>query len=156
METRRREQIQRSLCSLAESYRATMDLMEQTLAMLCEELSLDPASYSQAHSGRQPAQTTQPDVTVDPATLTVSFRGKSCFLGNSLPFRLLRRLARRPDTYVTYEELLSDVWEGSRSEDAVRSVVKTLRKRLRVAGMAELADAVDGSVPGHYAVKLPR
>jgi hypothetical protein len=34
-------------------------------------------------------------------------------------------------------------------------VVKVLRRRLREAGMGELADAIDGTVPGRYALKLP-
>ena len=41
--------------------------------------------------------------------------------------------------------------ETSASHEAIRSVVKTLRSRLRQAGMKNLADAIDGSVPRHYA-----
>jgi hypothetical protein len=29
------------------------------------------------------------------------------------------------------------------------------RSRLRRAGLADLADALDGGVPGHYALRLP-
>jgi hypothetical protein len=155
METRRRDQIQRSLRSLAESYRATMELMEQTLALLCEELSLGPLTYFQARPGLRPDPAAEPGLRIDPALLSVHFRGKACFLGNTLPFKFLCRLARRPNTYVTYEDLLSEVWEGVRSDDAVRSVAKTLRGRLRRAGLADLAGAIDGSVPGHYALRLP-
>jgi DNA-binding response OmpR family regulator len=154
MEPRRREQIQRSLRSLAESYRATMGLMEQTLALLCEELSLDPLTYFQTRSLSEPAQASQPGLLVDPSVLSVTFRGKVCFLGNTLPFKFLRRLAQRPNTYVTYEDLLAEVWQGVRSDEAVRSVAKTLRNRLRRAGLADLAAAIDGTVPGHYALRL--
>jgi hypothetical protein len=46
----RREQIRRSLSSLAESYAATMELMERTLSLLCEELALDPWTYVRIES----------------------------------------------------------------------------------------------------------
>lgn len=92
----------------------------------------------------------------DAEMFTITFQGKSCFLGNTLPFRFFVRLARRPNTYVTYEDLLEDVWEGVRTDDAIRSVVKTLRSKLRDARMGALADAIDGSVPGHYGLKLTR
>ena len=45
MDLHRREQIQRSLRSLAESYAATIELMQQTFGLLCEELALDPVTY---------------------------------------------------------------------------------------------------------------
>jgi hypothetical protein len=131
-----------------------MELLEQTLAMLCEELSLDPAAYFQARSRPQPPPGGPSGFLIDPGLLSVSFRGKVCFLGNTLPFKFLCRLAQRPNTYVTYEALLSEVWEGVRSDEAVRSVAKTLRNRLRRAGLPDLAEAIDGTVPGHYALKL--
>jgi DNA-binding winged helix-turn-helix (wHTH) protein len=87
--------------------------------------------------------------------LSVTFQGKDCFLGNTLPFKFLSHLARRPNAYVSYEDLLADVWRGVRSDSAVRSVVKALRARLRRAGLDGLADAIDGTVAGHYALKLP-
>ncbi len=69
-------------------------------------------------------------------------------------FRFVQRLARRPDTYLTYNELLRDVWDGVRSDAAIRSVVKRLRRALREAGMDDLADAIDGSTPGRYALRI--
>jgi hypothetical protein len=50
--------------------------------------------------------------------------------------------------------LLDDVWHCKRTKSAVKSVVKSLRIKLRVAGLTELAQAIDGSVYGHYALKL--
>ncbi len=155
MDTDRREQIRRSLTQLADSYRATMEVMEATLALLCEELSLDPLAYLRSRTppprGDDPA-----GLVIDPGLLTVHFRGRACFLGNTLPFHLLTRLARRPNTYVSYEDLLTEVWDGGlRSDTAVRSVVKTLRQKLRDAGLAELAAAIDGTSRGHYALRLP-
>ena len=87
----------------------------------------------------------------------LSLGGRTCFLGNSLHFRLLGRLAQRPNSYFSYEDLFARVWDGGvRSDDAVRSVVKRLRRALRRAGLGDLAKAIDGSVPGHYALKLGR
>jgi DNA-binding response OmpR family regulator len=71
-----------------------------------------------------------------------------------LLFRLLERLAAQPEKYLSYEDLLSEVWESNRSDGAVRSVVRRLREALRSQGMDEVAEGIDGSVPGHYALKL--
>ena len=88
--------------------------------------------------------------------MAVAYRGRECFLGNSLGLRLLARLADRPDRYVSYDDLLADVWDGGhRSDAAVRSVVRDLRRRLRAAGLGDLAAAIDGSVSGHYALRPP-
>ena len=46
---------------------------------------------------------------------------------------------------MTYERLLQDVWDGPRSNEAIRSVVRDLRRKLKSAGMGDLADAIDGS-----------
>jgi hypothetical protein len=45
MDTRRREQIQRSLRSLADCCAATLETMEQTLALLGDDPTLDPLTY---------------------------------------------------------------------------------------------------------------
>ena len=81
----------------------------------------------------------------DQSSLSVVWEGRRCYLGQTLPFRLFERLARRPNQYVTYEQLLQDVWEGPRSNEAIRSVVRYLRRKLKDAGMGDLADAIDGS-----------
>src|SRR5262249_53464813 len=133
----RREQIRRSLRTLADSYRAQMDLLERTQALLSEELAFEVPR--QPHSGRPS------DLFIDAALLSVVFRGKTCFLGNTLPFRFLSHLARRPNRYVSYDELKTSVWDGTRvSADAIRSVVKELRHKLRSAGLSDLASAIDG------------
>jgi len=131
--------------------------MEQTLVLLGDELTLDPLTYFRTRvRAHEPSPAPQPLV-IDPAQRTVQFRGRTCFLGGRLPFRLLSRLARRPNTFVSHEDLLDDVWEGAvRSDDAVRSAVKALRQRLRKAGLGDLADAIDGTVPGHYALRIDR
>ena len=92
----------------------------------------------------------------DHATFSVIWIGRRCFLGRTLAFKLFERLARRPNQYVTYDRLLQDVWNGLRSNEAIRSVVKELRRKLIDAGMSDLADAIDGSNRECYGLILDR
>lgn len=153
METPRRTQIQRSLSSLAQYYAASLRLLEETSELLREEFAMDPFSYFQKHT-RTAAPADRADFRIDRTLLSVTFQGRVCFLGNTYPFKVLCHLAERLNAYVPYEDLLAAVWGGVRSDAAVRSVVKTLRARLRRAGLAGLADAIDGTAAGHYALKL--
>lgn len=157
METYRRAQIQQTLRSLADTYKVMMELMEHMLSLLSQESALDPLAYFQAHPPQPGAPTRDTRFVIDPTLLTVTFRGQACFLGNTHCFRFISHLAHRLNAYVTYEDLLAEVWHGAvRSDDAVRSVVKTLRNKLRQAGLNDLASAIDGTVPKHYALKLDR
>ena len=91
---------------------------------------------------------------MDQSTFSVRHEGRTCFLGNTLPFRLLARLLRRPNSYVSHQILLDEIWEGIRSPEAVRSVVKTLRAKLRDSGLETLSNGIDGKTKGHYAILL--
>jgi DNA-binding response OmpR family regulator len=94
---------------------------------------------------------------IDPATFSVHWDGKTCVLGNTLPFRLLERLGRRPNQFVHCNQLLDDVWQGCcRSREAIRSVVKVLKQKLVQAGMHGLAASIDGSQPHHYGLIFKR
>lgn len=156
MNPEKQERIRQTLKSLAEAQAATITLMEEALAMMTEELSLDPITFWKSRGSPSPFALPKKTTLFDTEMLTITFQGKSCFLGNTLPFRFFVRLARRPNTYVTYEDLLSDVWDGTRTDEAIRSVVKTLRSKLRQARMGALAEAIDGSVPGHYGLRLEK
>ena len=91
---------------------------------------------------------------LDESTLCVIWKGKSVHLGNTRAFWLLERLARRPNQYVKYLDLIREVWGDQRIEDAtIRSVVRSLRRRLRASGMEELAIAVRGH-NGRYILDL--
>jgi hypothetical protein len=92
---------------------------------------------------------------LDPTTFTVHWGKKSCYLGNTLPYRVLNHLAQHMDHYVSHQDLLDDVWGGHRSPSAVRNVVALLRARLIQAGLEDLALAIDGSNSGHYGLLLP-
>lgn len=95
-----------------------------------------------------------PHPVVDRSRFEVTLAGRTCRLGNTIPFRFLARLAESPGRYVSHEQLIDDVWDGHGSDDALRSVVKHLRRRLREAGLDDLACAIDGLTPGHFVLRL--
>jgi len=156
MDAEKRDLIRRTLRSLAEAHASMMELMEQTMTLLNEELALDTVTFWKTRHSLTASSRVASQLVVDHEHLRVSFRGKTCFLGNTLPFRLFACLASRPNAYLTYEELLDEVWDGIRSDSAIRSVVKRLRARLRREGLPELADAIDGSMPGRYGLRAAR
>jgi hypothetical protein len=91
---------------------------------------------------------------LDESTLSVIWKGKTLHLGNTLAFRLLERLARCPNQYVTHLDLLRDVWEDELTATAtIRSLVRQLRRKLRGAGWADLATAIRGH-NGRYVLSL--
>jgi hypothetical protein len=55
---------------------------------------------------------------------------------------------------VPHVDLLDSVWDDPREGSAIRGVAKRLRHRLAAAGMADVADAIDGSVSGFYGLIL--
>ena len=90
----------------------------------------------------------------DRSTFSVRWRDNTCYLGNSLPFRLMERLAYCPNQLIHHDRLLDEVWECRRSRESMRSVVKVLRQKLCQAGMEDLADAIDGTTSRHYGLML--
>ncbi len=153
MDTDRRDSIRASLRRLVEAQAVTMEVLERTYSLLSEELALDPLEWLNRPAAPDPPPDDLRPV-IDASRFTVTFRGRSCCLGNTLAFRFLSRLADRPGRFVSHQSLFEDVWEGQRSADAVRNIVRLLRKKLRQAKLDELADAIDGSEHGHYALRL--
>jgi hypothetical protein len=92
----------------------------------------------------------------DPDILAVRWKGKTCFLGKTLAFKLFARLARRPNHFLSHDLLLDEVWECQVTKEAMRSVVKTLKQKLRQAGMADLAAAINGRRRECYGLILDR
>ena len=91
---------------------------------------------------------------VDEARFSVGWEGASCYLGYTIPFKLLRRLARRPNHFVSCDQLRQDVWLGvDRADSTIRSEVRHLRRKLVAAGCGELAAKLCGR-NGHYALLL--
>lgn len=158
--TERNDQIAASLRGLASAYSKAMAQLEETLAVLCRELELgEMATFLEPLAETQgPAEAAFDEgrPVADNTLLSIRWRGKSCFLGNTIPFWFFERLARRPNQYFSYQQLLDDVWEGPRTSSAIHSVAKVLRRKLGEAGMADLARAIDGSVYGHYGLRLDR
>lgn len=95
--------------------------------------------------GRAPAPDDQSRLLVLQATFSVQWNGRTCALGNTLGFRFLARLARRPNQYISYNQLITDVWDGQiRSPATVRALVRDLRRSLTEAAMPRLAAAIKG------------
>ena len=91
---------------------------------------------------------------LDESTLSVIWKGKTLHLGNTRAFRLLERLARCPNQYVTHEDLLRDVWDDMLLSTAtIRSVVRQLRRKLRIADLTDLAAAIHAH-NGRYMLTL--
>lgn len=149
-----RDQIRIALYNLVAAHAATIELMERTLLVLDEELALEATQYWKARVARVAPSSLHKEIQVDISSLRVTYHGRSCFLGGRLLFRLLEHLARRPNQYFTHEELLDSVWGGIRSDAAVRTAIGRLKNALRASGMEDLAQAIDGSNPGRYSLRL--
>ena len=146
--------IQESLRHLAATHAAAVAEIERTMQVLAIAMETEPwlGEYP-ATAAKTSARRDGP--AADRPTLSAVWRGRSCFLGNTLLFRFFERLARTPNHYVTYAALLDDVWEGDvRSKATIRGVAKRLRDRLCAGGMSDLAQAVNGSEAGHYGLIL--
>ncbi|MDZ4686659.1 MAG: winged helix-turn-helix domain-containing protein [Planctomycetaceae bacterium] len=129
--------------------------IEESIAILESELDLISNPDIETESPPSP-EISANHPRLDVGTLSVEYQGKRCQLGNNLRFKLLARLLRRPNRYISYDTLFAEVWTAVRDPSSVRSVVKELRAVLRAAGMADLADAIDGHVAYHYAIILNR
>ena len=125
-------------------------------AMLRTELDANghhPASQRGAEFG-QNLPTFKQRPLLDESTMSVLWKGRNLHLGNTLSFRLLAHLARRPNQYVTHLDLLRDVWDDQHlAISTIRSVVRHLRERLRNGGMDDLAVAIRGH-NGRYILEL--
>lgn len=133
--------LQELLLELAETLRAVADKAESIAMVAGSPQSTDESSHLQ--------------LVVDREMLSIRWNDRTCHLGNTIPFRLMARLARRPNQYVSHDQLLYDIWGGPRSRSAIRSAVNDLRSRLIAAGMRDLAQAIDGSSAGRYGLILP-
>ena len=138
--------------------RQIISLAEEIIAAACQERpQANPFSCRMPNtSSQRHVQDKSPHspVTVDGATFSVLWHDKACYLGNTLPFRLLERLARRPNHLIHSDTLLQELWDRYSSRESLRSVVRVLRRKLVAAKMQELADAIDGSTAHHYGLML--
>jgi DNA-binding response OmpR family regulator len=138
-------------------------VLEEVLRGLAEKVrslleDADLAIEILAARGRRDAEVPGPRGGVsdllDDGRFAVRWNGHECLLGQTILFRLLRRLVASRNRYVSYEQLLDDVWGGIRSATAIRSAVRDLRRKLVASGMPDLAGAIDGANPGHYGIRI--
>jgi len=72
-------------------------------------------------------------------TLAVHYLGRRCDLGNTNEFRLIQRLARRPNNYVPYQTIIDEVWDGHVvGKRSVQKAASNLNRKLREAGIDDL------------------
>lgn len=94
-------------------------------------------SPSEDSKGRRPSPGTQLRVCED--SLAVLHSGRACSFGNTLEFRLIRRLAKRPGNFFPYSTLLDDVWESRTvTKGAVQKIVSNVNRKLREAGIMDV------------------
>jgi len=109
-----------------------------------------PGGGDDGNGHRRSGRKTPQRPLLDDSTFSVIWKNKTVFLGNTLGFKLLERLARCPNRYVTHADFLEKIWEDElASINRLRTVVRRLRVILREGGMGELADAILG-YHGHY------
>ncbi len=135
---------------LAENLMSVAICAEELRATIRAELDANHAPKSSRDNGELHSERPQ----VDHSTLSVLWDGRTCQLGYTVLFKLVDRLSRRPNQFVTFDQLLRDVWDGGlRSPDTIRSAVRNLRQRLSDAGMNRLATAIQGRA-GRYGLIL--
>jgi hypothetical protein len=77
---------------------------------------------------------------VDQTAMTVTWRGKSCLLGNTHLLGVMERIGRNPNRWVPYDRLKWDLWHNeSIGDGAVKVTVVRLRQQLCRHGMDALA-----------------
>lgn len=148
MSTPDTERLSHLTSQLAESLMTAVicvDEIRRTIQDMINRGSSEP--MPSIHNGRQ-KRCERP--LLDESTFSVSWQGKSLYLGHTRLYDFLKCLARQPNQYVPHLELIQEVWDEEDIATAtIRSVVRHLRTRLRTSGMGELAAAIRGH-NGHY------
>jgi hypothetical protein len=91
---------------------------------------------------------------MDESSYCVVWKRQRCRLGHTTSFKLLARLLRRPNQYVSYDHLLRDVWQDRVvSRQTIRSAIRLLKMKLARANMRSLAQAIEGHGQ-HYGFML--
>lgn len=138
--------------------KATQSLRLQLLAILAAVDEVSAAAEIYAKGSASPPSVTvvaaSSPLRIDRSTFAVTWQGKACPLGNTTAFRLIEKLARRPEEYISIDQLLDDLWSAPRSYSTLRSTVCRLKAKLDTAGMRDLSLRIDGRVHGYYALRL--
>ncbi|MGC4004087.1 MAG: helix-turn-helix domain-containing protein [Pirellulales bacterium] len=142
-------EFRRAIVQLTDSCHSVLRILDQSSA-------LKLPSQDQKQISKTSQKEATPLLVIEDHVFTIRFRGKPCFLGNSLGYRLILKLAENRGRYVSHEELLETIWCGKRSVSAIKSVISDLRHKLLKSGLTELARALDGSLKGHYRLRIAR
>ena len=145
----KREEIRAVLKNLAYTHSLVAEQMESMIQVLTQLVENDELVNS---GGRAAIRKGWP--VANRETLSAEWKGRSCFLGNTLLFWFFDRLAQSPNRYVSHQELLDDVWGGERQSTTIRGIAKRLRDTLEENGIQELANQIDGSETGYYGLIL--
>lgn len=135
------ERFQRATKALRASLVVVLQHVDE-LTRLAEEQAAAPLAES--------LPDVEPICRVERQTFSVYWQQRACFLGYTLPFRLMERLTQRPNQYISVDRLMQDLWGGPKAPSTIRSAVSDLRLKLVAAGMEGLAAMIDGGNPGHY------
>ena len=142
-------ELRRAIVQLSESCRLVLRLLDQTADQ-------GPPSTERSPKSASSDNYSPPYLVIEDQLFTIRYRGKPCFLGNSLGYRLILKLLESRGRYVSHEELLESIWCGKRSVSAIKSVISDLRHKLMESGLTELARALDGTLKGHYRLRINR
>ena len=111
-------------------------------------IGVDPLAYFRTYATPQ-IRTGQQEFQIDRTLLTVSYRGKVCFWATAC-----RSNFKRSGSAAQHLCHLRGFALGSLGGNPVRlgglERRQNAAEQTRQAGLAELADAIDGAVPGHY------
>lgn len=136
----------------AQSTRVTLIALDEVLEWHNGRWLLTPRWRDHLPSRDTGDEPIDPALRVDESTFTIWYGEKSCPMGNTVGFRAIRRLARRPGAYVSVEDLLDDAWGARRTSGAVQKAMTGIRKQFHKHGLHELE--IDGEQDGHYALKI--
>jgi len=153
------DRIVQGLRRLAATHVEAATILHEIVSEIGENLGLDVGigTTTPLPVNESPLEPSAPRTpTADADSLAIRWKGKTCFLGKTLPFKLFARLARRPNQFLSHDLLLDEVWECRVTKEAMRSVVKMLKQKLRQAGMADLAAAINGRRRECYGLILDR
>lgn len=94
------------------------------------------ASWQAARCGN-PEQPSKHGLVVDPRQFTISYQGQEpAFFGNTILFRLIARLARRANNFVSFNRLKVEVWHDEHTEDGtVSRTARRLREKINELGV---------------------
>jgi len=122
------------------------------------EPSSVPVYTSQQVASWQAARCDKPEPSkhgpvIDPGQFTISYQGQEpAFLGNTMLFRLITRLARRPNVFVSFNNLKREVWKDDHTDDqTVSRTARRLREKLDELGVGGVTLETQ---PHHVRLKL--